>query len=77
MGPYVVADHLEMLVVLCEKLLDKETHCQLKASDMAEDDDEENDDSDGGDSDDDRDHDEIILGGTTDMVISLAKCLND
>lgn len=59
-----------------EGLLDKETTCQTggKHGHDLEDDEEEQEES---SDDEDYDHDEIILGNATDVIISVAKCLGN
>ena len=69
-------------------LLDKKAFCQTKAKDFKGEvddeeegeefqDDEEQEEDDEEDEDDAIDHDEIILGNTTDVVIALSKALGD
>ena len=80
MGPASVADHMEWIIQSVEMLLDKTAVCQTrKPEDM--DGPEEGGDDGSEDSqeedDEDLDHDELILGNATDVVISLSKCLKD
>ena len=82
MGPGGICDHLDFIVGYIELLLEKKAPCQTGVSgedgqgpkDAAVE--EEDDDSDE-DDDEDLDHDEIILGNATDLVVALAKCLQD
>lgn len=80
MGPCSLATHLDVIIEFVEILLDKQAFCQtrnLKVDDPEgqgdEDDDDEEDEEDG----EDMDHDEIILGNATDVLVSLAKCFQD
>jgi len=79
MGPHCVEDHLEWIVSVIEDLLDKKALCQGKDIDVEEpegderDEDEESEEED----EDDLDHDELILGNATDLVIALSKCLQN
>lgn len=82
MGPAGVMDHIEMIIVTLEKLLDKETICQTRGKEALSDgiggeDDDDDDHHDSEEDEDDLDHDEIILGNTTDVMISLARSLTD
>ena len=75
MGPGGIASNVPMIMAALEGLLDKETRCQTgdKRGNDLEEDDEEDEESDS----EDYDHDEIILGNTTDVIISVAKCLGN
>lgn len=82
MGPAGVMGHIEMIITSLEALLDKNTPCQTRGKEAMsdgvggeEDDVEEEHESE--EDEDDLDHDEIILGNTTDVMISLARCLTD
>jgi hypothetical protein len=71
-GAFSVAN-LEMVLGHLVLLLNKEAFCQVGGAEenMLESDDDEEED------DEDMNHDEIILGNTTDVIISLAKALHD
>lgn len=68
-------------------MLEKKAFCQTKTTDDEDigdnddkkeyEDDEEVPDDDEDDDEEDIDHDEIILGNTTDLIISLSKALGD
>lgn len=84
MGPAGVVEHLEQIVTTLETLLDKNAFCQTRGKEAksdgigGDDDDEEEPEEHEEESDeDDLDHDEIILGNTTDVMISLARSLGD
>ena len=84
MGPAGVVEHLEMITTSLETLLDKNAFCQTRGKEAKsdgigpeDDDDEEPEEHDEESDDDDLDHDEIILGNTTDVMISLARSLGD
>ena len=84
MGPAGVADHIEMIITTLETLLDKDALCQTRGKEAKSDgigpedeEDEENEPHDSEEDEDDLDHDEIILGNTTDVMISLARSLTD
>ena len=83
MGPAGVVEHLEMIVTSLETLLDKNAFCLTRGKEAKsdgigpEDDDDEEPEENESESDDDLDHDEIILGNTTDVMISLARSLGD
>lgn len=55
----------------------KETFCQQKGVDQVEVDSEGEEVENSDDSDEDIDHDEIILGNTTDVIMSIAKAFGD
>lgn len=77
MGPASIADHLDWIISTVESLLDKTATCQGKG-DMENQGPEEEDEDDSEEEDDeDLDHDELILGNATDVVISLSKCLGN
>lgn len=84
LGPSAIEKHADKIVEVVLLLLDKKAHCQIKKGGKGEneeeddedeqhDDDEEDDDEDG----EDLDHDEIILGNTTDVIIDMARVLGD
>lgn len=82
MGPAGVMGHIEMIITSLEALLDKNAPCQTRGKEAMsdgvggeEDDVEEEHESE--EDEDDLDHDEIILGNTTDVMISLARCMTD
>lgn len=87
LGPGCVVNQVDNLHNMILLLLDKKAFCQSKAKDFKgevddEDneefqDDEENDEEEDEEDEDDLDHDEIILGNTTDVIISLSKALGD
>lgn len=84
MGPAGVVEHLVMIVTALGTLLDKDAFCQTRGKEAKsdgiggdEDDDEEPEEPEEESDDDDLDHDEIILGNTTDVIISLARSLGD
>ena len=81
MGPGALEDHIEWIVVFIEQLLDKTHVCQTgKGMDGEEGGPAGQDDDDSGDEEDDEedlDHDELILGNSTDLIVSLGKCLAD
>lgn len=78
MGPASIQDHMDWIITTIEALLDKTATCQKGKGNMEnegpeEDEDDESDEED----DEDLDHDELILGNATDVIISLSKCLGD
>ena len=78
MGPASIVDHLEWIIVFVEQLLDKTATCQTRGADKSEGPAEDDDEQDSCDQDEeDLDHDELILGNATDLIISLSKCLGD
>ena len=81
MGPASLENNIEMIISALETLLEKKAYCQtrLKEGDDEIQDEEEKDEDDESQEPDseDMDHDEIILGNTTDVVISLSKCMGD
>ena len=80
MGPASIENHIEMIMNSMEKLLEKKAFCQVKTKDAMDDDEEEKEEEDSEpdeDDEEDLDHDEIILGNTTDLIISLSKCMGD
>jgi len=82
MGPDSIEEHLEWIVVSLEQLLDKTAPCQTGKGmddDGPEDGGDEEDESDDSQADDDEDldHDELILGNVTDLIVSLGKCLEN
>lgn len=82
-GPAVIAMHLEKLIVMIIKLLDKKAFCQTKMLDDENPEDledvDEGDDSDEEEEegDDGIDHDEVIFGNTSDLIIALARALGN
>ena len=82
MGPGSICDHLEFIVGFIELLLDKKAPCQTGVTEedgqgpKDEAVEEEEDESDEEEYED-LDHDELILGNASDLVITLAKCLQD
>ena len=82
LGAGAIVNKLEDLVKVLLQLLDKKAFCQLKGgagnANMDEDDEDgEKDDEEEEEDEEDLDHDEIILGNTTDLIIDLSKCLGD
>lgn len=78
-GPAAVESQLEKLVSLIIKFLDKKAFCQTKMlddedpddlEDVADDDDDDEEEEEG---DDGIDHDELILGNISDLIIALAR----
>ena len=86
MGPASLEDHMEWIVGCLEQLLDKTAPCQTgemqedgtgeNAGNAAGDEDDSGDDSASID-EEDLDHDELILGNATDLIVALSKCLQD
>jgi importin-4 len=86
-GPGAIVNHSDKLVETILMLLDKKAYCQTKGKEkdngMQEEDEEDDgfkDDEEEEEDDDDEedmDHDEIILGNTTDVIIELARALGD
>lgn len=82
MGPGAIENHLEWIVVCIEQLLDKTAPCQTGETQMdGEEGPQEQGEDDSGDEEEDDgedlDHDELILGNATDLIVALAKCLRD
>lgn len=89
LGPGAIVNQIDKTVEIINLLLEKKAFCQTKTKDFEGDvDDGENgeefeDEQDDGiddeedEDEEDMDHDEIILGNTTDLVISLSKALGD
>ena len=78
MGPASVESHIEWIITSIEALLEKKTNCQIKGgNDEMSEEEKDEDDSDEEDSDEDMDHDEIILGNATDLIIAISKCMGD
>ena len=79
MGPAGIFNHIEMIMEACEELLDKEAMCQFKENkgQMVDGQANPEESSDDVDSDEDLDHDELILGCVTDLLISTAKAFKD
>lgn len=83
MGPGGVLEHIESIVQTLETLLDKNMFCQTRGKEAksdgqgGEDDEDEAEERDSEEEEDDLDHDEIILGNTTDVIISLARSMTD
>lgn len=78
MGPASISDHMDWIITTIESLLDKTATCQGHKGDMENEGPEEDEDDDSEEVDEeDLDHDELILGNATDIVISLSKCLGD
>lgn len=77
LGPSGIEAHLDLIMGSVEQLLEKSARCQIsgKGNNM-DDSDEENPES-SEESDEDLDHDEIILGNATDVLISVSKALGD
>ena len=79
MGPAAIFNHIDMIMEACEELLDKEAMCQFKEhkGQMVDGQANPEESSDDVDSDEDLDHDELILGCVTDLLISTAKAFKD
>jgi Importin repeat 6 len=89
LGPGSIINQVDRIVEIVNDLLDKKAFCQTKAKDFKgevddeeggedfEDGEDEGGDSEEDDSDEDMDHDEIILGNTTDLINALSKSLGD
>lgn len=86
LGPSSIANQLENLTKFIIAFLDKKAFCQTKAKDFKgevnDDDgeefqDEEQEEEEEDEDEEDLDHDEIILGNTTDCVIAMARALSD
>lgn len=88
LGPGSIANQIEHLLKYVVMLLDKKAFCQTKNKEMdmkdGEEEEFEDDEGEGGqeseeedDEDDDIDHDEIILGNTTDVIIAMSKALGN
>jgi hypothetical protein len=78
MGPGGVVTNMELIMGHLTELLAKESHCQTaKGGNDMEDYDEEGNNGEDSESDEDLDHDEIILGNTTDVIISIAKAMGN
>lgn len=75
MGPAAVTDYMEPILGVIEKLLDKKAVCQQKDAFAMED--GQDDDNSCEEDEEDLDHDEVILGNTTDLINELSKCLKD
>lgn len=82
-GPAAVASQLDKLVALLIKFLDKKAFCQTKMledenpddlEDCEEDDDEDEEEEEG---DDGIDHDELIFGNVSDLIIALARAFGN
>lgn len=76
------------MVEILIKLLEKKAFCQTKVMDMADEDEcedledaeenpEDDEDEDEDDEDDGIDHDEIILGNVSDLIISISRALGN
>lgn len=85
-GPAVFAQQMPNIFKYIVQLLQKKTFCQGGDADNedfkdeeeeGENPEDEEDDSEEEEGDDGIDHDEIILGNTTDLIIWLAKCLGN
>ena len=89
-GPGAIASHSDKLVEVLLTLLDKKAFCQThgqgggeKDGEMDEDEEgddgfkDEDDEEDEDEDDEDLDHDEIILGNTTDVISEVAHALGD
>lgn len=78
-GPAAIAQHLDKLVAILIKYLDKKAFCQTKilegedANDLEDVDDDDDDDEEEEEGDDGIDHDEIILGNVSDVIIAIAR----
>jgi hypothetical protein len=78
MGPASLESHIEWVITSLENLLDKKTTCQVKGgNDGMGDDEQDEEDSEPEEDEEDLDHDEIILGNTTDVIISVSKCMGE
>lgn len=78
-GPASIESHIDWLINTIESLLDKTSFCQTGKSpnEVAGLDEEDDDDDSEADDEEDLDHDEIILGNATDLIIQLSKCLQN
>ena len=88
-GPSPIEKHSDKIVEIILELLDKKAYCQTKGKEkddkeegMDEDEDagdgfQDEDDEDDEEDEEDMDHDEIILGNTTDLIIEMARALGD
>jgi len=76
-GPSGIENHIKLIMASVDQLLDKSAKCQLKHSNSQAHDDDDDDDDDEYDSEEDMDHDEIILGNSTDVLISVSKALGN
>ena len=78
MGPASLEQNVDLVISSLELFLEKATFCQNRkmaaVSDGEGEDEEEN--SEGEDSED-MDHDEIILGNTTDVIIAMSAAFGD
>ena len=79
MGPASIADHLDWIITSIEQLLDKTATCQTRRGNMENEEgpDEQDSEDSQEEDDEDLDHDELILGNATDVVISLSRCFAD
>ena len=87
LGPGSIYNQLPNLTNFVLQFLDKRAFCQAKTKDFkgeVEDEDgeefqdeEEQEEEDDEDDEEDLDHDEIILGNTTDVIIAMARALGD
>lgn len=75
MGPAGLTNNLDLVMASLEQLLEKSARCQIKMGGNVMDDSDEQEQSES--DDEDLDHDEIILGNATDVVISVSKALGD
>jgi hypothetical protein len=86
-GPGAIEAHSDKIVEILLLLLDKKAYCQIKGAKGDKDDGMDDEDEDGfkdeeeeedeDDDEEDMDHDEIILGNTTDVIIEMARALGD
>lgn len=88
-GAFTHEGYLSQLLDFLNRLLRKESYCQTKAKDFAgeiqedgdfEDDKEANaiaEEEEDEDEEEEIDHDELILGNTTDVILELSKCFGD
>lgn len=81
-GPAVMAEQLDKIVALLITFLDKQAFCQTKVlkdedPDDLEDCDEDNEDDEEEEGDDGIDHDELIFGNVSDVIIALARAFGN
>lgn len=77
MGPASLEQNIDEVIASLELFLDKQTFCQRRFNKVKVDEyDDEEENSEGGDSED-LDHDELILGNTTDVIIAISAAFGD
>lgn len=79
LGPSGIEQNLELVMASVDQLLDKGARCQEHGHHHHHDDSDEeaNEEEDSEEDEEDLDHDEIILGNCTDVLISVAKACGD